>query len=389
MTTSTQPSAQLSTQHSTQPKPGAARAIGIAIDWLLGRHGPPMMPTSPTIPRSADPGPIAMPTLRGEPVLGGPTPFESLDDAFRQVTAEFLRGYMRLLHAEDPSNYFRVDVICLHETEAARPYLKEFLRMPDNVGRRYVASLMGKVEGARDMLDLSRLSAVHALPAAEPVDGFARSVLLVFDGAEVPLTIEFIGEFAEREPLPEVAPPAPPKAPTITRPQAPQAAQTHQTPHAEAKTIDAYPDAATPIPVARALDDEPSADPFGPTPLASPPRIDKPLPVLMLTLRVQGQADRVFPVYEHDLPLPIGRFIGQAEAGLPADSFVSRTHLLLSQYHATKGLLVMEDRSSNGTWDRQGKTASRFSYVLGQGQWLSLGGQAHAPRTAQLRLVQP
>ena len=50
---------------------------------------------------------------------------------------------------------------------------------------------------------------------------------------------------------------------------------------------------------------------------------------------------------------------------------------------------MLEDRSSNGTWDRQGKKESRFGYVLGQDQWLSLGGQAHAPRTAQLRVVQP
>ena len=365
---------------AAQTNPGATRAIGLAIDWLLGRHGPQPVRASPTIPGAAEPGDLAMPALRAEPALGGPTPFQSLGDAFRQVTADFLRGYMRLLHAEDPSNYFRVDVICLHETEAARPYLKEFLRLPDGARRRYVASLMGKVDGAKDMLDLSRLSAVHALPAAEPVDGFARSVLLVFDGAEVPLTIEFIGEFAEREVPPEVAAAVPPKAATVARPQAPRA---------EADAHDAHLEAATPLPQAQPVDDEPCADPFGPTPLASPPRVDKPLPVLMLTLRLPGRDDCSFPVFERDLPLPIGRVIGRADAGLPADSFVSRTHLLLNQYHATKGLLLLEDRSSNGTWDRQGKKASRFSYVLGQDQWLSLGGQAHAPRTAQLRVAQP
>lgn len=43
------------------------------------------------------------------------------------------------------------------------------------------------------------------------------------------------------------------------------------------------------MPAALPLDDEPRADPFGPTPLASPPRIDKPLPGLMLMLRLLGQ----------------------------------------------------------------------------------------------------
>ena len=117
-----------------------------------------------------------------------------------------MRCNLQFLHETDARNYFRVDAVCIHETEALRPYLRDFFKLSDGQRNRLVASLMSQEAGAAEMLDVSRLSKVYMAPAAAEHDGFAGNVLMVFDGPELPVTIEFIGDYAERAPAPVPTP---------------------------------------------------------------------------------------------------------------------------------------------------------------------------------------
>ena len=134
------------------------------------------------------------------------SPMRALGDAIRTATAEFMRCNLQFLHEADARNYFRVDAVCIHETEALRPYLRDFFKLSDGQRNRLVASLMSQEAGAAEMLDVSRLSKVYMAPAAAEHDGFAGNVLMVFDGPELPVTIEFIGDYAERAPAPVPTP---------------------------------------------------------------------------------------------------------------------------------------------------------------------------------------
>ena len=162
---------------------------------------------APLLAPSAQPvGPASAQVLLPRAALSAVTPIKAIGDAIQGVTADFLRRNLADLYAVDPSTYFRVEAVCFHETEALKPHLRDFFRRPPAAVARHVAILMRQVPGAADMLDLSSLgrvfkvSAATASPQDEPCDGYPGTTLLVFDGPELPLTIEFIGDYAERAP---------------------------------------------------------------------------------------------------------------------------------------------------------------------------------------------
>lgn len=162
---------------------------------------------APLLAPSAQPvGPASAQVLLPRAAMSAVTPIKAIGDAIQGVTADFLRRNLADLYAVDPSTYFRVEAVCFHETEALKPHLRDFFRRPPAAVARHVAILMRQVPGAADMLDLSSLgrvfkvSAATASPQDEPCDGYPGTTLLVFDGPELPLTIEFIGDYAERAP---------------------------------------------------------------------------------------------------------------------------------------------------------------------------------------------
>lgn len=340
----------------------------------------PATHAEPAIPEPDDTAPTLPQVLRPEISVGTSSLNQGLGEAIQQAIKDFVRKHVQPIHTLDASIYFRLDAVCIHETEAARPHLKSFFQMAERLRIRFLMALIRNAHGANAMLDATRLASVSCVPMQGPLDGFAGTVLMVFERAELPLTIEFIGEFEEREPAAEL-PAAPASTPTPATLQSPAP---HVQPMFDNFVESGMESTTTLYTPPTALGGEVTG--FESTPLA-PSFTSGPEPVLMLTMRLQGRADRSYPVYERDLPLAIGRHVGQIDAMLPTDCFVSRTHLVLLQIHAGKSLLIFEDRSTNGSWDRSGRKATRFGYVLGQDGWLSLGGKPGEHKAAQLSVA--
>ena len=333
----------------------------------------------------ATPGPRLLVPKAG---LAAVSPMRALGDAIRTATADFMRRNVQFLYEADARNYFRVDAVCIHETEALRAYLRDFFKLSDGQRNRLVASLMSQEAGAAEMLDVSRLSKVYLAPAAADNDGFAGNVLMVFDGPELPVTIEFIGDYAERAPGPVPAhPPAAPVAPIAT--------VDDDTPVARAKPgagLAGFADddlattriARAPAPLAGVATDDADT-----TRLARRNDPPPPLPVLVLTVRIAGRQDRQFPLHDHLFPLTVGRHVGEQSLGLPANPLVSRNHLVLLRYRRNANLLQIQNPSRNGTFNTQGRLPEDIGYVVGKDQWLSLGGAVGEDDTVQIRVCAP
>ena len=87
-------------------------------------------------------------------------------------------------------------------------------------------------------------------------------------------------------------------------------------------------------------DDGPASTRVAPRRSAPPP----PKPLLLLKLREVGQAERSLPIHERDLPLHIGRDVGDTCLHLSPDSFVSRNHLVLQRYRHSSRLLQIDNQ---------------------------------------------
>ena len=376
------------------PAPAAMQAQAPGLAAL--RAATDLTVTEATTP-PAKPAPRLLVPKAGMAVV---SPMRALGDAIRTATAEFMRCNLQFLHEADARNYFRVDAVCIHETEALRPYLRDFFKLSDGQRNRLVASLMSQEAGAAEMLDVSRLSKVYMASAAAEHDGFAGNVLMVFDGPELPVTIEFIGDYAERAPAP-VPTPQPGMPPAhwpagLTTPDAtagddtPLARTSPRTsPHADlADFAGTDPDttriARPSAPPTEAMTHDPDT-----TRLAHRHDPSPPLPVLVLTVRIAGRQDRLFPLHDHLFPLTVGRHIGEQSLDLPANPLVSRNHLVLLRYRRNAKLLQIQNPSRNGTFNTQGRLPEDIGYVVGKDQWLSLGGAVGEDDTVQIRVCAP
>ena len=367
-----------------------------------GQSRPAEPDLAPLLAPSAQPlGPASAQVLLPRAAMSAVTPIKAIGDAIQGVTADFLRRNLADLFAVDPSTYFRVEAVCFHESDALKPHLRDFFRRPPAAVARHVAILMRQVPGAADMLDLSSLgrvfkvSAATASPQDEPCDGYPGTTLLVFDGPELPLTIEFIGDYAERAPAaaPAAAPPG--QAADPAQAPAPLAVVHSRKPGsaASAEGDDDDKDMSTTrvapprlTPKAHGDDDDgPASTRVAPRRAAQP----QPKPLLILKLREVGQAERSLPIHERDLPLHIGREVGDTCLHLSPDSFVSRNHLVLQRYRHSSRLLQIDNKGRNGTFNAQGELPEQIGYVVGQDQWLSLGGALGDDGTLKIRFEEP
>lgn len=320
---------------------------------------------------SPEPAFIGSEGARDSPTLGQfspelfqppPSSLESLATAMTEATSRFVNKRVRVLWLEDPTSRFQVEAVCFHVGTAARSMMKDFIELPATPKLRFVTGRMSRASGAKEMLVLDQLASVFIAPKDSPNEEYALRTLLICEGAEVELKIEFIGNYINVEPAP-----------------VPEVGTTH--------VDDTFvPSPGTPL--AKSIDRWDDAAASSVTPLAAV-RVRAPAPILLATIRETGGDETHFEIFERDLPAVIGRRVCNASSGLAADTFVSDCHLVIAKFLQHRGLLTIENRGRNGTWDRREKKPSSFGYLCSDDEWLSLGGEFNTPRTAQVKFKTP